>query len=152
VEYAGAQGAPRWAAPSPHGWDYTAFGGAKAAAEPDARFPLVIRESSGHKWTINGKSFPHTEPVTVTANRRYRLVFDNQSSEAHPLHLHRHRFEITRFAGKPTSDVLKDTVVVPAWKQVEVDVVAANPGPTLLHCHQQLHMDMGFMALIQYSE
>jgi len=151
VEYSGAQGPPRWDAPPPYTWDYTAFGGAKPAPEPDGRLPLVIRQGSGHKWTINGKSFPHTSPLMVSPNRRYRLVFDNQSSEAHPLHLHRHRFEITRFAGKPTSDVVKDTVVVPAWKQVEVDVVAANPGPTLLHCHQQLHMDMGFMAMMQYS-
>ena len=151
VEYSGAQGAPQWNSPPPYGWDYTVFGGTKTAGEPDGRFPLVIRGGSGHKWTINGKAFPQTEPLLVSANRRYRLVFDNQSSEAHPLHLHRHRFEITRFAGKPTSDVVKDTVVVPAWKQVEVDVVAANPGPTLLHCHQQLHMDMGFMAMMQYS-
>ncbi len=152
VEYAGTRGAPRWAAPPPYTWDYTAFGGSKAAGEPDGRLPLVIRESSGHRWTINGKSFPHTDPLVVSANRRYRLVFDNQSSEAHPLHVHRHRFEITRIADKPTSDVFKDTVVVPAWKQVEVDVVTANPGKTLLHCHQQMHMDMGFMAMIEYSE
>jgi Multicopper oxidase len=29
----------------------------------------------------------------------------------------------------------------------EVDFVAANPGRTLFHCHQQLHMDFGFMRL-----
>jgi FtsP/CotA-like multicopper oxidase with cupredoxin domain len=28
--------------------------------------------------------------------------------------------------------------------------VADNPGPTLFHCHQQLHMDYGFMALVEY--
>ena len=42
-------------------------------------------------------------------------------------------------------------MVVPAWRQVEVDVVTANPGPTLFHCHQQFHMDFGFMAMMQYS-
>ena len=66
------------------------------------------------------------------------------------MHLHRHRFEITRFAGRPMSGVLKDTVVVPAWKEVEVDLVTANPGPTLMHCHQQLHMDSGFMTMMEY--
>jgi FtsP/CotA-like multicopper oxidase with cupredoxin domain len=29
--------------------------------------------------------------------------------------------------------------------------VADNPGDTLFHCHQQLHMDFGFMALIRYA-
>ena len=151
VEYAGEKGAPRWTAPAPFTWDYTVFGGSETAPEPDGRFPLVIREGSGHKWTINGKSFPHTDPLMVSANRRYRLIFDNQTSEAHPMHMHRHRFEITRFAGKPTSDVYKDTVIVPAWREVEVDVLTSNPGPTLLHCHQQLHMDFGFMAMMHYS-
>jgi len=151
VEYAGEQGPPRWTTPAPFTWDYTLFGGSKTAPEPDGRFPLVIRETSGHRWTLNGKSFPHTDPLMVSANRRYRLIFDNRTAEAHPMHLHRHRFEITSFAGQPTSDVSKDTVIVPAWRTVEVDVVTSNPGPTLLHCHQQLHMDSGFMAMMQYS-
>jgi FtsP/CotA-like multicopper oxidase with cupredoxin domain len=30
------------------------------------------------------------------------------------------------------------------------DFVADNPGQTLFHCHQQLHMDFGFMALFDY--
>jgi FtsP/CotA-like multicopper oxidase with cupredoxin domain len=28
--------------------------------------------------------------------------------------------------------------------------VADNPGPTLYHSHQQLHMDIGFMFLLDY--
>lgn len=155
LEYAGERGAPRWISPAPFTWDYTFFGAAvdpaAAAPQADGRFPLVIKSGSGHQWTLNGKSFPHTDTLMVKANRRYRLIFDNQSAEAHPLHLHRHTFEITKFAGKPAAGVFKDTVVVPPWKQVEVDVIASNPGPTLMHCHQQLHMDMGFMMMMQYS-
>jgi len=33
------------------------------------------------------------------------------------------------------------------FQEVEFDFVADNPGPTLFHCHQQLHMDFGFMAM-----
>ena len=151
IEYSGENGPPRWARPEPFTWDYTMFGESNPAPEPDQRFPLVIRPGSGHQWTINGKAFPHTGTIKVSENRRYRLIFDNQSADPHPLHLHRHTFEITRFAGKTTSGVFKDTVVVPPWRQVEVDVIAANPGPTLIHCHQQFHMDMGFMMMMQYS-
>jgi hypothetical protein len=32
-----------------------------------------------------------------------------------------------------------------------VDFVADNPGLTLFHCHQQLHMDFGFMTLFYYA-
>jgi FtsP/CotA-like multicopper oxidase with cupredoxin domain len=40
---------------------------------------------------------------------------------------------------------------VPPRKQVEVDFTADNPGPTLFHCHQQLHMDFGFMTMVEYT-
>jgi len=42
-------------------------------------------------------------------------------------------------------------IVVPPMKQVEVDFTADNPGATLFHCHQQLHMDYGFMTMLQYE-
>jgi FtsP/CotA-like multicopper oxidase with cupredoxin domain len=117
--------------------------------------PLVIEKKfAGHnwvdKWAINGKSFPKTDPIRVKQGGRYRLVFDNRSDEAHPLHLHRHSFELVNVAGVPTSGVLKDVVVVPPKKSVEVDLVANNPGKTLFHCHQQMHMDYGFMCLMEY--
>jgi FtsP/CotA-like multicopper oxidase with cupredoxin domain len=160
VEYANRKGPAQWAAPSGGRWDYTIFGrqgGTLPGLGPgDAEVvPLVFRQHfAGNRWvdhwTINGKSFPKTDPILVQANRRYRLRFDNQSDEAHPLHLHRHSFELTQYAGMATSGVVKDVVMVPARRQVEVDFVADNPGPSLLHCHMQLHMDYGFMTLVRY--
>ena len=150
IEYANAAGSPRWAARLAAPWDYTAFGEHNTPAEPDARVRLVFKEQPGHRWTINGKSFPKTDPILVQANRRYRWIFDNQSADAHPVHLHRHTFELIRVAGRPTSGVMKDVVMVPAWKEVEIDVTADHPGPTLFHCHQQFHMDSGFMAMMLY--
>src|ERR1700683_2918571 len=114
------------------------FGSETQTPEPAGGVvPLVFRNkfAGNHwvdNWTINGKSFPKTDPIRVRANYRYRLRLDNQSDEAHPVHLHRHTFELTRFAGKATAGVRKDVIVVPARKQVEVDFTADNPGPTLL--------------------
>jgi FtsP/CotA-like multicopper oxidase with cupredoxin domain len=151
VEYAGAQGLPLWAPPRNDDWDYTAFGGPEVLVQAQ-RIPLQFKSHGTHGWTINGKAWPRTDHIPVRVNQRYRLIFDNQSSLAHPLHLHRHTFEITRFAGKPTSGVTKDVVMVPAWKEVEVDLVASNPGLSLLHCHNQFHMDQGFMTLLEYRD
>jgi FtsP/CotA-like multicopper oxidase with cupredoxin domain len=152
VEYADRKGDPRWLPPPPFTWDYTSFGGNAAAPEPDGKFPMEFREHSQHHWTINGKSWPQTDRLNVRAGKRYRMLFDNQSALAHPLHLHRHTFEITRYLGKPTSGVMKDVVVVPAWKQVEIDVPTNQPGLSLFHCHQQFHMDMGLMTLMVYVD
>jgi FtsP/CotA-like multicopper oxidase with cupredoxin domain len=157
VEYANRSEAPQWTTPTKTPWDYKIFGReAESPVPPGGVMPLVFRKKfGGHRWvdywTINGKSFPNTDPIRVRANYRYRLRFDNQSDEAHPVHLHRHSFELTEFAGKATSGVMKDVVVVPAKTQVEVDFTASNPGPTLFHCHQQLHMDYGFMTMMRYE-
>ena len=153
IEYAGAQGAPRWLRMPNHDWDYTEFGTPiQKATVPDGVFPLQFKSVGEHSWTINGKSWPKTDPVVVKSGGRYRLIFDNQSSMAHPVHLHRHMFEITKFADRPTGGVFKDVVVVPGWKEVEVELVARNPGPSLFHCHHQFHMDQGFMTLLRYSQ
>jgi FtsP/CotA-like multicopper oxidase with cupredoxin domain len=159
VEYAGSSGDPQWTKPAETPWDYLIFGNASApAADSDVQIvPMVFKKKfAGSRWvdywTVNGKSFPKTDPIIVERNKRYRLRFDNQSDEAHPVHLHRHSFELRNFAGKPTSGIMKDVVVLPMKSVVDVDLLADNPGATLFHCHQQLHMDYGFMNLIQYKE
>jgi FtsP/CotA-like multicopper oxidase with cupredoxin domain len=156
VEYAGRKGVPQWVKPEKALWDYTIFGPSPGGTrKPDATFDLLVKKIAGghggfNRWTINGKSWPDTDPLSVESGRRYRLVFRNQSDDAHPLHLHRHSFELTRIDGHATAGVMKDTVVVTAFKTVEADFTADNPGDTLLHCHQQLHMDFGFMLLLKY--
>ena len=47
---------------------------------------------------------------------------------------------------------MKDVVMLGGFQEAEIDFVADNPGDTLFHCHQQLHMDFGFMAVMQYME
>jgi len=42
-------------------------------------------------------------------------------------------------------------MLVPAKTTAEL-IVADNPGRTLFHCHQQDHMDRGFMMVFQYAE
>jgi FtsP/CotA-like multicopper oxidase with cupredoxin domain len=155
IEYAGQKGDPKWIAPGGDIWNYAEFGSGPANPPPAERIPLVFEKKfAGHrwvdKWAINGKSFPKTDPIRVKANGRYRLVFDNRSDEAHPVHLHRHTFELTKVEGVATSGVRKDVVVVRPKTQMEVDLVANNPGSTLFHCHQQMHMDYGFMTLMEY--
>jgi len=161
VEYAGREGAAQWEPPPDETWDYTAFGRQDSAVqprpEPAVRVPLVFRAKwAGNRWvdhwTINGKEFPKNDPILVRTNRRYRLTFDNQSDDNHPVHLHRHSFELVKIAGKPTAGIMKDVVAVPSRKQVEVEFVANNPGLSLFHCHMQLHMDFGFMALVKYED
>jgi FtsP/CotA-like multicopper oxidase with cupredoxin domain len=93
--------------------------------------------------------------------RRYRLQFINKSMDDHPLHLHRHSFELrtlgaplTAARGKAPEEIggiMKDVVLVDAQTRAEVEFTADNPGASLFHCHQQNHMDLGFMMLLEYA-
>lgn len=156
IEYARAGGPPQWLAPSNSDWDYTVFGREGQAPAPDEHIALKFQKIPGgrggyNRWTINGKSWPETNPLfTVQEGKRYRLAMTNDSGDFHPVHLHRHNFELVKIADKATAGVNKDTVNVGRFSSVEVDFIANQPGPTLLHCHQQDHQDEGFMGLVTY--
>ena len=159
VEYAAEKGKPQWIKPKPFRWDYTRFGEANGTpALPDETIEMTIVKHNGalngfNQWTLNREAFSMetVKPMyPVHEGRRYRLKFRNASDDIHPLHLHRHSFELTRIAGKPTAGVIKDVVMLGGFQEVEFDFVADNPGLTLFHCHQQMHMDFGFMALFNY--
>jgi FtsP/CotA-like multicopper oxidase with cupredoxin domain len=160
VEYAGAKGKPQWTKPKPYRWDYTLFGkpGARPT-NPDETMEFTIVKCNGaqngfNQWTLNGEAFSMAtmKPMyKVKEGRRYRLKFRNASDDIHPLHLHRHSFELVRVGGKPSAGILKDVVMLGGFQEIEFDFVADNPGMTLFHCHQQLHMDFGFMALFDYA-
>ncbi|MBZ5659486.1 MAG: multicopper oxidase domain-containing protein [Acidobacteriia bacterium] len=161
VEYAGQKGRGEWVAPPAFKWNYMRFAKAGAtAAAPDETFDMTFvkdnaAEEGFNRWTINGTAFPMTgEPVPASFHlkegKRYRIRMRNASDDIHPIHLHRHSFELTRILETPTTGVLKDVVMLGGYQSAEIDFVADNPGLTLFHCHQQLHMDFGFMTLFDY--
>ncbi len=47
--------------------------------------------------------------------------------------------------------IIKDVLLVDAQTRAEVEFTADNPGASLFHCHQQNHMDLGFMMLFEYA-
>jgi FtsP/CotA-like multicopper oxidase with cupredoxin domain len=157
VEYAGKTGAPVWTDPVPAAWDYTQFASATPASAPDETITLMFRDigtlngSQFDTWTINNKFWPDVDPIRVQAGKRYRLLLRNGSGDQHPIHLHRHTFEVAQIGHAQLSGLRKDVINVMPLQTVAVDFTANNPGDTLLHCHQQLHMDFGFMTIIKYT-
>ena len=153
VEYAGhssiAMNVPASTAP----WDYAQFGLRRPQLPADVMLPMVIAripagENGFERWTINGKSYRSSDPpVVLRKGVRYRFAFHNTSSDAHPLHLHRSSFELTRIDGRVTSGLLKDVVLIGAHQRIEVDLTPEQEGLMLFHCHNQFHMDRGFQML-----
>ena len=161
VEYAGHKDKAQWIAPPPFHWNYARFGKPGAAPpEPDQTFDMIFTKDNAaeegfNRWAINGTSFPMSSSVEPASfhlqqGKRYRISMRNASDDIHPIHLHRHSFELTKLAGQATAGIMKDVVMVGGYQETEVSFVADNPGLTLFHCHQQLHMDFGFMTLFDY--
>jgi FtsP/CotA-like multicopper oxidase with cupredoxin domain len=168
VEYEDRSGEPRWVQPPELIWSYEQFALAQAE-DPSVQAPILVplkfeAKFRGHgameAWTINGESYPKAAIAPLQRGRRYRLQFINTSLDDHPLHLHRHSFELRRLglplgpsrAERPAiRGIFKDVVLIGAQTRAEVDFIADNPGASLFHCHQQNHMDLGFMMLFQYA-
>lgn len=155
VEYANQNTSAQWVRPPKRTWDYTLFGTAATQPVPAQTISLVIEKIPGgpghfNRWLINGKEYPHEREFLLQKGLRYRLVFWNRTDDVHPVHMHRHLFELVDVNGKATGGIMKDTVMVPNYGRVAVDLVADQPGLTLFHCHNQVHMDFGFKALFRY--
>jgi FtsP/CotA-like multicopper oxidase with cupredoxin domain len=170
VEYADQHRPPQWVDPPRTRWDYTIFGsgsssgggsssgsGARDASpfEPQQTIELIFEKVPGgagkfNLWLVNGKPYPHEREFQLQQGTRYRLVMRNRTDDAHPMHLHRHLWELAEINGKKTAGVIKDTVVVPYFGRAVVDFTADQPGLALFHCHIQQHMDYGFKALFRY--
>jgi FtsP/CotA-like multicopper oxidase with cupredoxin domain len=161
VEYAGSKAKPQWLPPAPFPWNYAHFGNPAASSiPPDETFTMLFEKQNAaldgfNQWTINGAAYSLNQVMAepafhVREGKRYRIRLRNASDDIHPVHLHRHTFELTRYAGQLTSGIFKDVIMVNGYQEVEIDFQANNPGLTLFHCHQQLHMDFGFMTLFSY--
>jgi FtsP/CotA-like multicopper oxidase with cupredoxin domain len=158
VEYAGQHQQPQWIDPPKDPWDYTLFGESNASSpEPQQTIEMIFEKIPGgagkfNLYLVNGKPYPHEREFVLQQGLRYRLVMRNRTDDAHPMHMHRHLWELRSVNDKPTSGLLKDTVVVPYYGRAVVDFTADQPGLTLFHCHIQQHMDYGFKALFRYAQ
>lgn len=156
VEYANATGEALWVPPADTQWNLCDFTKGTTRFTPDHIYDMHFAEIQApdgqlNRWTINGRSFPDMDNFMLEEGKRYRLIFHNPTSDIHPMHIHRHTFEVTHYMGQYTSGLMKDVVSIVPNQSVSVDFMADAPGLTLFHCHMTSHMENGFMALFEYK-
>ncbi len=127
-------------------------------ATPDVQLPtdsdvsLAARLGGAmmrYDWTINGRPFDQSVPLTIQQGQRATLTFANATMMWHPMHLHGHTFQVIKADG--SIGPRKDTVIVKPMQTVAVRLVADNPGTWMLHCHNGYHMDAGMMTMLDYT-
>jgi FtsP/CotA-like multicopper oxidase with cupredoxin domain len=106
---------------------------------------------SNYLWGLNGRAMMHDTLFTVRQGERYEVVMQNQTSMAHPMHLHGHYFRVVGVDGQRFKGAIRDTVLVPVGGQVTIQFDADNPGTWAFHCHHLYHMNSGMMGAIAYT-
>jgi FtsP/CotA-like multicopper oxidase with cupredoxin domain len=140
-------------------WDYGRGRGRPVLPTPSASDPrtFVVALGGGMMgsdiWTVNGKRYPHTDPLRCTRGDRVSVVLRNNSMEAHPMHLHGQSFRLLSANGAPYANPLvKDVVDVEAHMGSAVlEFTAHNPGDWFFHCHKPMHMMGGMITLVKIA-
>ena len=103
--------------------------------EYDAEYTLILNDT-GIGFTINGKSFPYTQPIAAKKGDRLRLRYMNEGLLIHPMHLH--GVEQLVFAkdgwNLPTPYTV-DTLNIAPGERYDTIAVCHTPGLWAFHCH-----------------
>jgi manganese oxidase len=107
----------------------------------DREYTMVLNDTL-LGFTLNGKSFPATAPLTAKLGEKVLVRYMNEGLMNHPMHLH----------GMPVTVVAKDGYLLPNPYMVdnldiapgdryEVIIDCDNPGVWAFHCHTLSHAE-----------
>ncbi|MFN8558027.1 MAG: multicopper oxidase domain-containing protein [Dehalococcoidia bacterium] len=107
----------------------------------DKEYTMVLNDTL-LGFTLNGKSFPATAPLTAKVGQKILVRYMNEGLMNHPMHLH----------GMPMRVVAKDGYLLPNSYQCdnldvapgdryEVLIEAETPGIWAFHCHTLSHAE-----------
>jgi FtsP/CotA-like multicopper oxidase with cupredoxin domain len=120
-------------------------------ADVDAEYVLDARRGGeyGIEWTINGKTFPEAEAITLRSGEFEKIRFTNESARLHPMHLHGQFFKVLARNGKPVNEGFwRDTVLLKRDETVDVGLVPVDEGEWANHCHTLEHAEAGMMTTV----
>ena len=134
--------------------------------------------ATGHfLWTLDGTSFraDYNSPVLLLANEQnftfdpiwnvknfgsnssIRIIVNNPTPAAHPMHLHGHNMQILHVGSgdwdgvsiiNPGNPQRRDVQLVPPQGHIAWQITADNPGVWPFHCHIAWHVSGGLYANI----
>jgi len=112
--------------------------------------PLVLNDSGVIGYSLNGKSFPATAPITATRGDWILVHYVNEG-QIHPMHLHQFDQVVVAKDGFPLDHpYVADTVNVAPGERYSVLVHLNDPGTWVWHCHILNHVerDTGMFGMV----
>lgn len=113
--------------------------------------PMVLNDAGSIGLSLNGKSFPATEPYVATEGDWLVYHYYNEGLQTHPMH--QHQFPQLVFAkdGIPLDQPYwADTINVAPGERYSVLVHADRVGTWVWHCHILTHVenDQGMFGMV----
>jgi len=122
----------------------------RAIERADVEYVMVLNDGL-HGYTLNGKSFPATEPIKAKLGQKVRLRFMNEGMMIHPMHLHgMHMTVIDKDGWAQPAPWKCDTLNIAPGERWDVMVNCNNPGVWAFHCHILPHAesDHGMFGMV----
>jgi FtsP/CotA-like multicopper oxidase with cupredoxin domain len=110
-------------------------------------------------FTINGKSYPSTEPLYIRSGEMIRVRLIGAGAASHYMHLHGHDFWHVAQDGSPLASPIRgNTVVVQPGKTHDIIIYGSNPGNWHFHDHSDKGTTNngvfpgGMMTMLMYED
>jgi FtsP/CotA-like multicopper oxidase with cupredoxin domain len=106
------------------------------------RVNMVLNDAGVIGLSLNGKSFPATEPYTIRVGEILEVNYMNEGLLGHPMHMHQPMGWIIAKDGIPMDEPLpQDTIWVAPGERYTVLYMGMEPGVWAWHCHILTHAE-----------
>src|ERR1700689_5233439 len=109
---------------------------------PGSYTPKVSTMLDFNLWTFNSRAFPGIDPMVARRGERVRIRVGNLTMTNHPIHLHRHEFEVVGTDGgrvPPGARWPEVTTDIAVGQMRAIEFTAAAAGDWAFHCHKSHH-------------
>jgi manganese oxidase len=114
----------------------------KGYTKVDKSMNMVLNDAGTIGLSLNGKSFPATEPTSMKVGEVLEVNYLNEGLMAHPMHLHQPVGWIIAKDGVPLDDPLPgDTINIAPGERYTVLYKMVEPGVWAWHCHILNHAE-----------
>ena len=114
----------------------------KGFTQVDKHVNMVVNDAGTIGLSLNGKSFPATEPYTLRVGQVMQVNYLNEGLMAHPMHLHQPVGWIIAKDGVPLDEPIPgDTINIAPGERYTVLYKAEDVGVWAWHCHILNHAE-----------
>lgn len=108
----------------------------------DREYTMVLNDGPIGGYSLNGKGFPATQPLTAKKGEKILIRFMNEGLMIHPMHLHGMPMTIIAHDGWLHPQPYKcDTLNIAPGQRFEAIVDATEVGVWAFHCHILVHAE-----------